>query len=94
MKLVHMNVLKEVSKEEVSRINPLTVAVNDKGKKRLLCIDLSQYINKFTEVKKFKIVSTMQFLQVVKPGDFMWAFDSKSAYHQRSTGSTWGSPSP
>ena len=32
--------------------------------------------------KMFKIESTVQFLQVVKHGDFMYAFDLKSAYHQ------------
>ena len=80
-KLVRMKVLKEVSKKEVSCINPLTVAINDRGKKRL-CIDLSRYVNEFTEAKKFKIESTMQFLQVVQPGDFMYGFDLKAAYHQ------------
>ena len=81
MKLVEMRVLKEVVKEEVSCINPLTVAINDRLKKRL-CIDLSRYVNEFTEAKKFKIESTMQFLQVVQPGDYMYAFDLKAAYHQ------------
>ena len=70
-KLVKMKVLKEVSKEEVSCVNPLTVAINDQGKKRL-CIDLSRYVNEFTEAKKFKIESTMQFLLVVQPGDYMF----------------------
>ena len=55
MKLVKMKVLKEFKKKEVKCINPLTVAVKD-GKKRL-CIDLSRYINEFTEAKKFKIKS-------------------------------------
>ena len=75
-KLVRMKVLKEVNKGEVSCINPLTVAVNDKGKKRL-CIDLSRYVNEFTEAKKFWIESTAQFLQVVQPGNFMYCFDLK-----------------
>ena len=80
-KLVKMKVLKEVSKEEVSCVNPLTVAINDRGKKRL-CIDLSRYVNEFTLATKFRIESTVQFLQVVQPGDYMWSFDLKSAYHQ------------
>ena len=80
-KLVRMKVLKEVSKEEVSCINPLTVAINDQGKKRL-CIDLSRYVIEFTEARKFRIESTMQFLQVVQPGDYMFCFDLKAAYHQ------------
>ena len=79
MKLVEMKVLKEVAKEEVSCVNPLTVAINDRGKKRL-CIDLSRYVNEFTETKKFKIESTLQFLQVVQPGDYMWAFDLKARH--------------
>ena len=81
MKLVKMKVLREVERDEVSCVNPLTVAINDRGKKRL-CIDLSRYVNDFTTAAKFKIESTVQFLQVVKEGDFMYAFDLKAAYHQ------------
>ena len=81
MKLAKMKILKEVKEEEVSCINPLTVAVNDRGKKRL-CIDLSRYVNEYTRATKFRIMSTTQFLQVVKQGDFMYSFDLKSAYHQ------------
>ena len=80
-KLVKMKVLKEVAKEEVSCINPLTVAINDRGKRRL-CIDLSRYVNEYTLAIKFRIESTVQFLQVVEQGDYMWSFDLKSAYHQ------------
>ena len=82
MKLVKMKVLKEVKREEVSCVNPLTVATNDRGKKRL-CIDLSRYVNEFTEARKFKIESTLQFLQVVQPGDFMWTFDLKARHADR-----------
>ena len=81
MKLVKMEILKEVERDEVSCVNPLTVAVNDRGKKRL-CIDLSRYVNDFTTAAKFRIESTLQFLQVVKVGDYLYAFDLKSAYHQ------------
>ena len=80
-KLVKMKVLKEVPRDEVSCINPLTVAVNDRGKKRL-CIDLSRYVNEYTVATKFRIESTVQFLQVVQKGDIMWSFDLKAAYHQ------------
>ena len=79
-KLVKMKILLEVEKSEVSCINPLTVAINDRGKKRL-CIDLSRYVNEFTTATKFRIESTVHFLQVVKEGDWMYAFDLKSAYH-------------
>ena len=80
-KLVKLEILKEVERSEVSCVNPLTVAINGVGKKRL-CIDLSRYVNQFNASFKFKIESTLQFLQVVKPGDWMFAFDLKSAYHQ------------
>ena len=80
-KMVKSKILREVSREEVKCVNPLTVAVNSNGKKRL-CIDLSRYVNSYTKVTKFKIESTMQFLQVVKKGDYMWSFDLRSAYHQ------------
>ena len=80
-KLVKLEILKEVERGEVSCVNPLTVAINGVGKKRL-CIDLSRYVNDFTTAAKFRIESTLQFLQVVKVGDFLYAFDLKSAYHQ------------
>jgi hypothetical protein len=67
-KLVKLEILKEVERSEVSCVNPLTVAINGVGKKRL-CIDLSRYVNQFNASFKFKIESTLQFLQVVKPGD-------------------------
>ena len=80
-KLVKMKILKEVERDEVSCVNPLTVAINNRGKKRL-CIDLSRYVNDFTTATKFRIESTVQFLQVVKKDDYMYAFDLKAAYHQ------------
>ena len=80
-KLVKLEILKEVKRSEVSCVNPLTVVINGVGKRRL-CIDLSRYVNKFTTAAKFKIESTLQFLQVVKVGDWLFAFDLKSAYHQ------------
>ena len=55
--------------------------MNAIGKKRL-CIDLSRYVNEFTTTTKLRIKSTVQFLQVVKEGAYMYAFDLKSAYHQ------------
>ena len=80
-KLVKLEILKEVKRSEVSCVNPLTVAINGVGKKRL-CIDLSRYVNEFTTAIKFRIESTLQFLHVVRVGDWMFAFDLKSAYHQ------------
>ena len=81
MKLVKMKILREVEGDEVSCVNPLTVAVKDRGKK-CLCINLSRYVNEFTTAAKFRIESNLQFLQVVKVGDDLYAFDLKSAYHQ------------
>ena len=80
-KLVKLEILKEVGRSEVRCVNPLTVAINGVGKKRL-CIDLSRCVNEVNPAPKFKIESTLQFLQVVKAGDWMFAFDLKSAYHQ------------
>ena len=80
-KLVKKEILKEVERNEVQCVNPLTVAINGVGKKRL-CIDLSRCVNEVNSACKFRIESTVQFLQVVKQGDWMFAFDLMSAYHQ------------
>jgi hypothetical protein len=72
-KLVKLEILKEVKRSEVSCVNPLTVAINGVGKRRL-CIDLSRYVIQFNATFKFKIESTLQFLQVVKAGDWMFDF--------------------
>jgi hypothetical protein len=79
-KLVKLDILKEVERSEVTCVNPLTVAINGVGKK-CLCIDLSRCVNEVNASYKFKIESTLQFLQVVKREDWMFAFDLKSAYH-------------
>ena len=70
-----MEIWKEVERDEVSCVDPLTVAVNDRGKKRV-CIDLSRYVNDFVSAAKFRIESTLQFLQVVKieTGREHWGF--------------------
>ena len=66
--MVKLGILKEVERSEVSCLNPLTVAINGVGKKRL-CNDLSRYVNQCNASFKFKIESTLQLLQVVKAGD-------------------------
>jgi hypothetical protein len=76
-----LEILKEVGRSEVTCVNPLTVAINGVGKRRL-CIDLSRCVNEVNASYKFRIESTLQFLQVVKQGDWLFAFDLKSAYHQ------------
>ena len=60
-KLVKLEILKEVGRSEVRCVNPLTVAINGVGKKRL-CIDLSRCVNEVNPAPKFKIESTLQFL--------------------------------
>ena len=62
-------------------INPLTVAKNARGEKRL-CIDLSRCVNTVIKAPKFKIESTMSALQCIEEGDWMFSFDLKSAYLQ------------
>ena len=79
-KLVEGQIVKECDKSFLACINPLTVA-HRKGKKRL-CIDLSRCINLENDSRKFKIESATEFAAVVMEGDYMWAFDLKSAYHQ------------
>ena len=77
-KLVGANIVRKVRKEDLTYMNPLSVAVNIKGKKRL-CIDLSRRFNKVTRARKFKIESTREALQVIEQGDWMFSFDLKSA---------------
>ena len=44
----------EIGREDLWCVNPLTVAVNAKGKRRL-CLDLSRCMNKVVMAPKFKI---------------------------------------
>ena len=64
--------VKEVRKFEVQCINPLTVAVNTKGKKRL-CLDLLRCNNKVAKAPRFRIESTQAALQIVERNYFMRA---------------------
>ena len=80
-KLKQASLVKKVSKEELECCNPLTVASNAAGKLRL-CIDLSRRLNEVVKAPKFRIESTREALQVVKPNDWAFVFDLKSAYHQ------------
>ena len=60
-KLQKVKIVTETSREDLWCINPLTVAKNAKGKRRL-CIDLSRCVNKVIRAPKFKIQSTMYAL--------------------------------
>ena len=80
-KLAEASLVKRVSREELECCNPLTVASNASNKLRL-CIDLSRRLNKVIKSPKFRIESTREALEVVKPNDWAFVFDLKSAYHQ------------
>ena len=43
---------------------------------------MSRQVNKVVKAPKFRIESTIEALQVAKQGDWGFAFDLKSAYHQ------------
>ena len=80
-KLVRARLVREVDRRSLVCVNPLTVASNAKGKRRL-CIDLSRCVNKVIKAPKFKIESTIAALQVIEKDDYCFSFDLKSAYLQ------------
>ena len=80
LKLLSVGIVAEVPKSFLRCINPLTVAQNTT--KPRLCIDLSRCFNVQCDAKHFKIVSTVEALQQIDQGDFMFSFDLKSAYLQ------------
>ena len=73
--------VREVSRDELHCVNPLTVAKNEKEKRRL-CLDLSRCVNKLAKAPSFKIESTQSALQIVEKGDYLFLCDLKSAYLQ------------
>ena len=79
--LVRARLVREVDRRSLVCVNPLTVAKNARGKRRL-CIDLSRCLNKVIKAPKFKIESTIAALQVIEKGDYCFSFDLKSAYLQ------------
>ena len=76
-KLKEARLVEEIERDCLCCVNPLTVAVNAKGKRRL-CLDLSRYMNKIVKAPKFKLESTL----VIEKEEYMFSFDLKSAYHQ------------
>jgi hypothetical protein len=60
-------------------VNPLSVATNDRGKKRLV-LDL-RHINPHLHKPKFKCEDVDTAVLLLNPGDFLFTFDIKSAYH-------------
>ena len=81
VKLARARLVREVDRRSLVCVNPLTVAKNARGKRRL-CIDLSRCVNKVIKAPKFKIESTIAALQVIEKDDFCFSFDLKSAYLQ------------
>ena len=79
-KLLANGVIKEVIREEVVCINPMSIASNKKGKKRL-CIDLSRHVNIACDAKKYTIESVNEFTKTIKQGSWCWYYDLKSAFH-------------
>ena len=71
----------ETREESLWCINPLTVAKNARGKRRL-CIDLSSCVNKVLKAPKFRVQSMMAALQIVEKDGWLFLFDFKSAYLQ------------
>lgn len=67
------------SKFVPSVVNPLSVSVNETGKKWLI-LDL-RYINQFVKPQKFKLDDWRVMFQYVRKGNFMFKFDLKSGYH-------------
>ena len=80
-KLRKAKLVLEVIREDLLGINPLTVALNSKGK-RSLCLDLSRYYNKVSKAPKFRIESTHTALQIIERDNFMFSFNLKSDYLQ------------
>ena len=79
-KLVKNGVVEEVVQNDVLCCNPLSVAANKKGKKRL-CLDLSRHVNLACKAQRFRIESVQDFVKVVNQGDWAIFYDLKSAFH-------------
>ena len=79
-KLVMNGVAEEVEEKDILCCNPLSVAANKKGKKRL-CLDLSRHVNLSCTAQKFRIESVQEFVKVVNQGDWVVYYDLKSAFH-------------
>ena len=79
-KLKSNEVIEEVGEDKVLCINPMSVASNKKGKRRL-CIDLSRHVNDSCRTKKFRVERVSDFTKVVKQGASVWYYDLKSDLH-------------
>ena len=70
-KLRSNEVIKEVGEDKVLFVNPMSVASNRKGKRRL-CIDLSRHVNDSCRAKKLRVESVSDLTKVVKQGAWVW----------------------
>ena len=61
-------------------INPLSVSIQNSGKKRLI-LDL-RHVNQYLFKSKFRCEDVSIAREVLNPGDNMFSFDLKSGYHQ------------
>ena len=77
--LVKVGVLEKVKKCKC--VNPLMVAINKKGKRRL-CLDLSRKVKECAKAPKFRIRSLKEVANLVEKGDCGFSFDLRSFYHQ------------
>lgn len=76
--LLFLGCVCEVSTEP-DIINPLSVSIQNSGKKRLI-LDL-RHVNKYIFKNKFRCEDISVAKEILNPGDFMFTFDLKSGYH-------------
>ena len=70
--------IREVSRNDIHIINPLSVA--DNGDKLRLILDL-RHINQFLRVPKIKFEDIRTVRDLFQLGDYFFKFDIKSGYH-------------
>ena len=76
--LLQKQCIEEVNKPPFC-VNPLTVSVNNSGKKRLI-LDL-RHVNKFIQQQKIKFEGHVHAVSYAKKGNVMFKFDLASGYH-------------
>jgi hypothetical protein len=67
------------TKDVPYEVNPLTVAISDSGKERLV-LDL-RHVNRYIEKQKVKFEGVNEAKQYAKQGNYAVKFDIKSGYH-------------
>ena len=95
--LLELRCIKEVDRQPYV-CSPLSVVINDSGKKRLV-INL-RYLNRYLWKEHFKYEDLRTVMQLFSPNDYMFSFDLKSGYHHvdiypdhwQYLGFAWGPP--